>query len=205
MTTNTHPARKTREFAHLSETEFVAALEAALLAEDYELFDRLAVEDEHRIRLAKARAARAARREAAYDKLIASGASHEDAAERAYGVRVETQRRRAAIAHLRSQGYTGRSFDELTRAAFRDHVYTEWLRAEAATNGFLLSAAGERTGVDPRALWNGNAARAAKLASEELRAWWDENGRITLSEFRAEFLSPARAGALRAARPEFHR
>ncbi|WP_405137552.1 hypothetical protein [Nocardia sp. NBC_01388] len=205
MTTKTAPASKTREFAHLTDEEFVAAIEGALRTEDYELFDRLVIEDQHRIRLAKARAARVARREAAYDKLIAAGTSREEATERAYGVRVETQRRRTAIAHLRAQGYTGRSFDELSRKAFRDHVYTEWLRAESATNGYLLSAAGERADMDPRDLWNGSEARATKMASEELRAWWDTNGRTSLAEYRAEFLSPSRANALRAARADFLR
>ena len=69
---------------------------------------------------------------------------------------------------------------------WHDAAYAQYLAAEAATNGYLLSRAGLAKGVDPwPALWTGPAALADHYASEELREFWQANRRITVTEYRA--------------------
>nr|WP_280244945.1 phage minor capsid protein [Nocardia abscessus] len=197
--------RKKREFEHLTEDEILDLADEAVDRGDHDLLERLAAEDQHRRKLEEQQAARWARKEAEYERLIAEGVDDETAVEMAYGVSVKTQRSQAAIAFLRAEGHTGDSFDELSSNAFRAHAYEQWLAAENATNGYMLSKAGEAAGVDPRDLWFGNAKTAEKHASEELRAYWDEYGRLTLSEYRAELLDPQSAQRMRAARGDFLR
>lgn len=204
------PDRPAREFKDLTDDELYEALTDAVERVDLDLLDQLEAEDIHRRNLARKREEAAAKREAKaaaqddeYDRLLAEGVDDETAIERAYGVSVAKQRSMNAISFLRGQGFQGKGLDELSRAAFKDQAYRGWLDAENATNGYMLSAAGERAGVDPRSLWFGNAATAAKYASEELRAWWDEHGRPTLAEFKAELLDPGSATRMRAAREDF--
>ncbi|MGW1679381.1 phage minor capsid protein [Saccharopolyspora sp. NPDC002376] len=146
-----------------------------------------------RDRRERERLERQERQLAEYDRLVAEGMSEEDAWAEATGQSVEAQRREDAIYRLREQGYEGRSFDELARAAFRDYVDAQYLAAEADTNGYLLSNAGEAAGVNPRELFVGPAARARKWASPELLEWWDEHGRLTFDEFAAQLLGDTQA------------
>ncbi|WP_039823271.1 phage minor capsid protein [Nocardia testacea] len=198
-------ARPKREFKALSDEELGDLAVKAIESEDFDLLDRIEAEDMHRRKLAEQRAARWAGYEREYDRLTAEGMDHEEAVEKAYGISVKTQRSQAAISFLRTQGFEGASFNELARAAFRDQAYRHWLDAENATNGYMLSAAGERAGVDPRSLWFGSEKLAEKYASEELRAYWDERGRTTLEEFKAELLDPQSAARMRSARGDFLR
>ncbi|WP_416565061.1 phage minor capsid protein [Nocardia testacea] len=198
-------ARPKREFKALSDEELGDLAVKAIESEDFDLLDRIEAEDVHRRKLAEQRAARWAGYEREYDRLTAEGMDHEEAVEKAYGISVKTQRSQAAISFLRTQGFEGASFNELARAAFRDQAYRHWLDAENATNGYMLSAAGERAGVDPRSLWFGSEKLAEKYASEELRAYWDEHGRTTLEEFKAELLDPQSAARMRSARGDFLR
>ncbi|WP_344677236.1 phage minor capsid protein [Saccharopolyspora taberi] len=130
---------------------------------------------------------------AEYDRLVSEGMSEEDAWAEATGQSVEQQRREDAIARLRADGFTGRGFDELARAAYRKYIDEQYWQAEADTNGYLLSNAGEAAGVDPRELFTGPAARARKWASDELLEWWEEHGRITFDEFAAQLLGDTNA------------
>jgi hypothetical protein len=128
-----------------------------------------------------------------FDRLLESGVDEEAAVADVFGRSVEQQRRDRAIMQLRGQGYTGRGFDELARKAFRDFVYARYLDAEGHTRGHMLNRAGEAAGVDPHTLFTGPAARARKHASDELKEWWDQNGRITYDEFEAGLLGDAQA------------
>lgn len=202
--------RPNREFESLSDEELGDRAELAIEAGDFDLLDRIAAEDTHRRKLAQRRAEAAAKRDAQaaardekYDRLIADGYDHEEAVEKAYGISVAKQRATEAIAFLRGQGYEGKGFHELARAAYKERAYQHWLAAEEELNGYLLSKAGEAAGVDPRSLWFGNAKTATKYASEELRGWWDEHGRLTLDEFKAELVDPASAARMRSARGDF--
>lgn len=135
------------------------------------------------------RDAEIAAKDAEYDRLIESGVDPESAFSDAYGVDVEQQRRDAAIASLRSNGYKGRGFDELSRAAFRDYVEQSYYDAEAATRGALLNGTrGVNETRDPRRLFDGSEAYARANASEELLAYWRDHGRLTLDDMRASLL-----------------
>jgi hypothetical protein len=84
---------------------------------------------------------------------------------------------------------TGGSVDAEVRSNYEAHVYSEWLKAEESTNGVLLNRAGKAAGIDPRSLWSGNADRARKYASEELKTFWQRNGRLSYGAFRAGALN----------------
>lgn len=128
---------------------------------------------------------------ARFDELIAQGVDEREAYAEAFDVDPDKVARDDAIKRLRGDGYRGRGFDELARAAYRDALQRDYFAAEAATNGFLLTAVGQRTGLDPRELWRQNEAYARKWASDELKQWWDENGRLTFDQFAAQLLSGA--------------
>ncbi|MEU5847447.1 phage minor capsid protein [Saccharopolyspora shandongensis] len=127
-----------------------------------------------------------------FEQLLAEGWDEQDAEAEATGRSVEAIRRRDAITRLRGEGYSGRGFDELARASFRDQVYAAYIAAEAATNGYLLSNEAEAAGIEPLSLFTGPAARARRWASDELLEWWDENGRLTFEEWVAELLGDSR-------------
>lgn len=77
-----------------------------------------------------------------------------------------------------------RSYDEFT------HV--NYLQAEKATRGNMLNKRGKTDGVDPLTLFTGPVSRARRYASEELMRWWSTNGRMNLTQFRAEVLGGAK-------------
>jgi hypothetical protein len=123
------------------------------------------------------------------DRLVVEGWTDEQAYAEVFGADVERMRRDEVIARLREEGFTGRGFDELARAAYRKALEDQYFAAETATNGYLLTAEGQRKGIDPRELWRGNETYARRWASEELKAWWDEHGRLTFDQFAAQLLS----------------
>ncbi|MBV6758363.1 phage minor capsid protein [Rhodococcus opacus] len=131
-------------------------------------------------------AAKQARQDAEFDRLMAAGVDPEEAVARAFGITVEQQRRENAINTLRRQGYDGAGFDELTRNAYGDVVHEEWLAAENELT-FLVRKKYEAD-VDPRDLWKMNEETARKRATPELLEWWDEHGRTTLEGFRENWL-----------------
>jgi molybdopterin-guanine dinucleotide biosynthesis protein len=93
----------------------------------------------------------------------------------------------AAAAHATAKPKQNRVDLEL-RADYEAYVHSEWLKAEGETNGVLLNRAGRAAGVDPRSLWEGNAATARKYASEELKTYWQRNGRLTRGAFASHAL-----------------
>ena len=62
---------------------------------------------------------------------------------------------------------------------YRDEVYRQWLAAEAATNGYMLNAAGRIGGIDERSLFIGPESRVRKYASSELIDWFESHPRPT--------------------------
>lgn len=123
------------------------------------------------------------------DRLAAEGMDYEQAYAEVFDVDVERMRREDAIARLRAEGYQGRGFDELARSAYRLELDEQYVAAEAATNGYLLSREGEARGLDPRDLWRQNETYARRWASDELKEWWDDHGRLTFDEFRDGLLN----------------
>lgn len=86
----------------------------------------------------------------------------------------------------RTEKTTARRKDK-TAALREEHhlaVHAAYLDAERETRGHMLSREGRAAGVDPRTLWTGPEARARKYASEELRAYFDQHGRLTAGEWR---------------------
>ncbi|NRQ31288.1 hypothetical protein HII36_05475 [Nonomuraea sp. NN258] len=121
--------------------------------------------------------------------LIASGRySYMEAYAEVHGLdpaELERQERRAL---LEADRRPGEDIDQAVR-----RLYAEWLdrayeRAEADTNGFMLNAEGRAAGINERSLFSGPGARARKYASEELLRFWQDSPRLTLTEFRAQWL-----------------
>jgi hypothetical protein len=162
----------------------------AEVAEDETRLDLVLAEMDRR--QAEADAAEAdpdAEKWAEVERLAAEGWDYEQAYAEVFDVDLERMRRDEAIAALRAEGFTGRGFDELARAAYARALDEQYTAAEDATNGYLLTAEGQRKGMDPRQLWRQNETYARRWASDELKQWWDDNGRLTFDQFRAELLS----------------
>lgn len=123
------------------------------------------------------------------ERLAADGMDYELAYAEVFAVDVERMRRDDAISRLRAEGHQGAGFDELARSAFRAALDEQYVAAEAATNGYLLTAEGQRRGLEPRDLWRRNETYARRWASDELKQWWDDHGRLTFDEYRAALLS----------------
>lgn len=184
----------------------------AIEAEDWDTLDRVMAEEQRRVTAnAVAQARRSAQREAKeaaqmqrYEDLLEEGVDDETAVSDAFGISIEKQRRVNAIAHLRGLGYQGDSLDTLVRAWHQDEAYQAWLSAENATNGQLLAPKHrEALTVDPRSLWTSSEATALKYASDELKAWWDTNGRVTVAELKAQLLDPAELARIMSGRRDF--
>ncbi|WP_405973326.1 phage capsid protein [Streptomyces sp. NBC_00988] len=85
------------------------------------------------------------------------------------------------------------------REMYREHVWSQMLAAEDATNGYMLSKAAQAAGVDPVSLFSGPAHIAYARASEELRRWWQDHPRMTLAEYE-EMVTGLRSSAADTAR-----
>lgn len=204
---------KPKPLAKLTMDELAERMNTALADGDMDAFDRLANEEDRRGRAQERRAQRAEaereRREQAqaetFEQLMTQGVDPEEADAIASGTTVEAMRRREVIRQLRESGYRGKSFDELARASFRDEVMDRYHRAEDATNGYLVNAEGRARAVDPLSLFTGPVARARKYASPELLEWFDQQGRLTLEEYKANLLGDSTSAArMRAERGDFY-
>lgn len=124
------------------------------------------------------------------DALVAQGRDFLSAYAEVHGrdeAALQAEQSRAAVTRRpgeRTRDAVRRSFDEFTGL--------QYLLAEQATNGHMLSKAGQAAGIDPLTLFSGPITRARKYASEDLARWWGENGRMNLTEFRAQVLGGAK-------------
>lgn len=82
---------------------------------------------------------------------------------------------------------------EQVREMYREHVYAQWLAAEEATNGYLLSRKAQADGIDPITLFTGPSHVAFARASEELKRWWADHPRTTLAEYTEQITGRASA------------
>jgi hypothetical protein len=126
------------------------------------------------------------------DQLVARGWSYTDAYAEAHGLDPVSlaQEERSALIERRP----GERTEDAIRRLYSEFVHVQWLDAEDATAGNLLSKAGRTKGITPTSLWSGQAARAAKYASDELKSWWEEHGgRRTYAQFRAQYVGGAEA------------
>lgn len=76
---------------------------------------------------------------------------------------------------------------KLMREEFDLYVSNQYQRAENDLNGVLLNRLGYSKGISSESLFTGQWTRARKYASEELLAWWEDNGRMTMTEFEEQW------------------
>lgn len=69
------------------------------------------------------------------------------------------------------------------RALYDEYVYRQYLAAEDDTRGYLLNQRATAEGIDPVSLFSGPARIAYARASDELKEWWAQHGRLTQAEF----------------------
>ncbi|MGF0176709.1 phage minor capsid protein [Streptomyces sp. Marseille-Q5077] len=69
------------------------------------------------------------------------------------------------------------------RALYDEYVYRQYLQAEDDCNGHLLNKKAKAAGINPATLFSGPARIAYARASDELKEWWAEHGRLTQAEF----------------------
>lgn len=69
------------------------------------------------------------------------------------------------------------------REMYREHIFSQLLAADEATNGRLLSRKAQAEGIDPISLFTGPSHVAFARASEELKRWWADHPRTTLAEY----------------------
>jgi hypothetical protein len=98
-----------------------------------------------------------------------------------------TEELAAAVAADATKGVTEETARLVTRAEARamydEYVYRQYLAAEDATNGYLLNKKAQAAGINPAELFSGPARIAYARASDELKEWWAEHGRLTQAEF----------------------
>lgn len=83
----------------------------------------------------------------------------------------------------------------LMRADFELLRHSRYLRAHTELRGELLNARGRASHTDPASLFIGPWSRVERYASEELKSWLTQHGRITVEEFEAQWWN-GRGGAL---------
>lgn len=81
---------------------------------------------------------------------------------------------------------------QAVRRSYDEFTHVNYLKAEKATRGNMLNRAGKAAGVDPLELFTGPVSRARRYASEELQRWWTRNGRMNLTQFKAQVLGGAK-------------
>ncbi|MEU3710496.1 phage minor capsid protein [Streptomyces catenulae] len=88
---------------------------------------------------------------------------------------------------------------EQLREMYREHTWAQYMDAEDATNGYLLSREARAAGVDPASLFSGPAHVAYARASEELKRYWADHPRMTFVEYE-EMVTGQRSTAAETAR-----
>ncbi|MEV1168606.1 phage minor capsid protein [Nonomuraea sp. NPDC049784] len=122
--------------------------------------------------------------------LIASGRySYMEAYAEVHGLDPADLDRQERRALLESERRLGEDIDQTVHRLYAQQLDQWYEQAEVATNGFMLNAEGRAAGINERSLFSGPASRARKYASEELLRWWADNQRLTLTEFRAQWLN----------------
>lgn len=129
-----------------------------------------------------------AERSARVDQLVADGVPEMEAWAQVHGVSYE-QLERDLRAGDRMAGETR---DQMARRHYDLWVHSQYLQAVADTKGYLLNPAGVAAVADEKSLFSGRRDQARKFASEELRRWFDANGWMNFTEFKAQMLGRER-------------
>ncbi len=129
-----------------------------------------------------------AERSAHVDQLVAEGMPELEAWAQVHGVSYEEMER-----DLRDgDRMDGETRDQMARRHYDLWVHNQYLQAVADTKGYLLNPEGVAAGIDEKSLFSGRRDRARKYASEELRRWFDANGWMNFTEFKAQQLGRER-------------
>ncbi|MFF0894731.1 phage minor capsid protein [Streptomyces sp. NPDC003278] len=111
-----------------------------------------------------------------------------------------------AIAADAARGATEETARLVTRAEARrlydEYCIRQYLAAEDACNGYLLNKKAQAAGIDPGQLFSGPARIAYSRASDELKEWWKEHGRLTQAEFIEQVTGKAQRWAAGARKNE---
>lgn len=203
------------EFAGRSIDDLTGDMNKAAEDGDFDRFDRIAAEvDKREAKNRRDAAVRAARREqkearqmSIYERAIEDGLDDEMAIEKAFGITVERQRVKAAIAHLRSLGCQGRNFDELARDHWKDRVASQMAGAESSTDVqgyFWKRKYTESMSGQEASLWSMSDKRFVQYAGDELRGYLDSlGGRVTVEQIKAELVDPTALRAIQAGRRDY--
>jgi len=140
--------------------------------------------------------ARKAARDRAIDGLIAKGWEYRDAYAAVYGLDPDQLLRDEKASLVNLDRRPGETLEATSKRLYAEWVYLRWMQAETDTNGYLLNKRGRARGVNALTLFSGPAHVARAYASDELKAWWELNGRRTYTEFRADLLGRAKDIAL---------
>ncbi|MFD8529421.1 phage minor capsid protein [Streptosporangium canum] len=124
------------------------------------------------------------------DLIVAGRYSYMEAYAEVHGLdpaELERQERRAL---LESERWPSEDVDQTVRRMYAAWLDEQYVQAgeQAVRGGDFVTKEGRAKGIDPRSLFSGPASRARKYASEELLRWWQNNPRMTLTEFRAMWL-----------------
>jgi hypothetical protein len=167
--------------------------------------DMAPLKEEQRLAVRREAAARRAeaKKQATWDEVarrIEAGTDPREAVAEVTGLSVDKQLNQELFARLKAEGVPVRPvLEDMIRYKFREETTRAFLEAENATRGHMLNQAGEANNtrwaatpakqIDPRALFVGPESRARKWASDELKQYWDLNGRPTLDQYREQLIT----------------
>lgn len=130
-----------------------------------------------------------AQNERKVDALVAKGRSYQDAYAEVHGLDPEKMDREARLAAVDAQRRSGESREATIRRLYDDDLRRQYVDAENATRGHLLTPEGRSKGIDPKSLFQGSSTHSNKWASDELKEYWEKNPRKTYTQFKADLLN----------------
>ncbi|WP_433542063.1 SNF2-related protein (plasmid) [Streptosporangium sandarakinum] len=131
-----------------------------------------------------------AERSARVDELIADGMPEMEAWAQVHGLSYEQLERDQRAGD--SDRLPGETREQMARRHYDLWLHQQYLQAEADTRGYMLTPEGVAAGIDEKSLFSGRRDRARKYATEELRNWFDANGWMNFTEFKAQMLGRER-------------
>lgn len=184
----TKPAAKPAPLAHLSDDQLLDRFHALSQHQHPDEAALQAIYDELARREGGGREVVDSPESRRVDELVARGRGYLDAYAEVHGLNPDQLHREQRMQLVDAGRMKGETRAQAMRRMYREYVAVQHLQAEDDTRGNLLNAAGRAAGIDPATLWSGQTARARKYASDELKQWWSEHGgRITATEFAAQF------------------
>ena len=75
----------------------------------------------------------------------------------------------------------------MMRSDFELYRHARFFRAHTELRGELLNAEGRAARIEPASLFMGPSSRVERYASEELKGWFAQHGRLTVAEFETQW------------------